>query len=115
LRDQGGNVWNYTATAYVTPEGFVRTLVVEYDQANGPSTEHVAIRYDYSAVGATSLDRPDWVSQVTPIETTAAATTATTPTTTTNGATPTTNQTTAEATPTSTTDPGTASDTTETN
>jgi len=54
-------VWNYTATAYVTREGFVRTLAVGYDQRSATQNHRVSIRMDYSAVGATTVERPDWV------------------------------------------------------
>lgn len=64
LADLDRTVSNYTATAYVTSDGFVRTLVVDYDQGRGDDVEHVSIRYDYTDVGSTTLDRPEWVSQV---------------------------------------------------
>jgi|GEM_PF-1485406 len=53
-------VWNYTATAYVTREGFVRTLAVGYDQRSATQNHRVVIRMDYSAVGDTTVERPDW-------------------------------------------------------
>ena len=53
-------VWNYTATAYVTREGLVRTLAVGYDQRSATQNHRVTIRMDYSDVGATTVEPPDW-------------------------------------------------------
>lgn len=53
---------NYSVTAYVTPEGFVRSMAVSYDRVWAHSVETVSIRFDYSAVGTTTVDAPDWVA-----------------------------------------------------
>jgi hypothetical protein len=53
---------NYRVTAYVTPEGFVRSMVVRYDRSWGDDEESVSIRFDYSARGETTVEAPDWVS-----------------------------------------------------
>jgi len=58
---------NYTVTAYVTPEGFVRMLTVGYTQSRGSVTEHVSIRYDYTGIGTTTVDGPAWISRMTPV------------------------------------------------
>lgn len=55
------NVWNYTATAYVTPAGFVRTVVVDYGLTSRPVQGSVSIRVEYTAVGETTVSRPEWV------------------------------------------------------
>lgn len=55
-------VWNYTATAYVTREGFVRTIVVGYDQRSATQNHRVSIRIDYSRVGSTTVERPAWAA-----------------------------------------------------
>lgn len=55
------NVWNYTATAYVTPAGFVRTVVVDYDLTSRPVQGSVSLRVEYIAVGETTVSRPGWV------------------------------------------------------
>ncbi|MFB6139112.1 MAG: hypothetical protein ABEJ26_01595 [Halosimplex sp.] len=55
-------VWNYTATAYVTGEGFVRTLVVGYDQRSATQNHRVSIRMEYGRVGSTAVERPEWAA-----------------------------------------------------
>lgn len=57
-------VTNYTATAYVAPEGFVRTLAVEYDRLVRGHRARVSLRFDYSDVGSTAPVPPEWVSNV---------------------------------------------------
>jgi hypothetical protein len=64
---------NYTMTAYVTPQGFVRTVVVDYNLGEEYDNRRVTSRYDYSAVGSTTVAEPDWVTRMT--STPAAATT----------------------------------------
>ena len=61
----GAAARNYTMTAYVTPEGFVRTVVVDYRLGEEDDGRRIASRYDYSAVGSTTVTEPDWVSRVT--------------------------------------------------
>jgi cell division septation protein DedD len=56
------DVQNYRVTAYVTPEGFVRSMVVRYERTWDSGGETVSIRFDYSAVGETTVERPEWVS-----------------------------------------------------
>jgi hypothetical protein len=53
-------VWGYTLTAYVSPAGRVRMLAVEYDDLRA----HVSWRFDYRAVGETTVRKPDWISKV---------------------------------------------------
>jgi hypothetical protein len=55
------NVWNYTATAYVTPAGFVRTVAVDYELTSRPVRGSVSLRIEYTAVGETTVSRPEWV------------------------------------------------------
>ena len=57
-------VRNYRVTVYVTPEGFVRSMVVRYDRSWHDGEESVSIRFDYSAVGETSVEAPDWVEGI---------------------------------------------------
>jgi hypothetical protein len=78
VRSDRSRVWNYTATAYVTPEGFVRTLAVDYDREFGSVSEDVSVRLRYTDVESTALTRPDWVGRITPRPTTAPPTNATT-------------------------------------
>lgn len=55
-------VRNYTATAYVTPDGLVRALVVDYDYTL--RTDHIAVslRISYDRLGATTVDQPPWAA-----------------------------------------------------
>lgn len=55
---------NYTATAYVTPDGFVRSLTAEYDRVIDGERSHVSFRYDYSALGESTPTAPSWVGEV---------------------------------------------------
>lgn len=57
----------YRVTAYVTPEGLVKTLAVEYDRVNASHRQHVSVRFDYEALDRTTVSRPDWVDQVSPV------------------------------------------------
>lgn len=110
------DVWNYSATLYVTPEGFVRSMAVDFDRDGRTGDERVTARFDYSALDETTVSEPDWVSRVTPTptpmpETTADSTTtppAAGPTT----ASPTADQTTTPPTAGPTTTPPTAEPTT---
>ncbi|MFB6087174.1 MAG: hypothetical protein ABEJ85_01535 [Haloarculaceae archaeon] len=58
-------VWNLRVTAYVTSDGFVRTLSVEYSRRSVSWREHVHLRFDYSAVGSTTVTRPEWATNAT--------------------------------------------------
>ncbi|WP_459192370.1 hypothetical protein [Halosimplex sp. J119] len=55
---------NYTATAYVTSRGFVRSLTAEYDRVIDGSQSHVSFRYDYSDLGESTPTAPPWVDEV---------------------------------------------------
>jgi len=56
------DIHDYRVTAYVTPDGFVRSMVVRYERTWDSGGEAVSIRFDYSAVGETSVESPEWVS-----------------------------------------------------
>ena len=73
--------WNYTVTAYVTPQGFVRTVAVDYNRQGRDGNRRITSRYDYSAVGSTTVTEPDWVSRATPTPERTAGTATETPTT----------------------------------
>jgi hypothetical protein len=86
VRHPGASISNYTATAYVTSEGFVRTLSVEYNVTLVGRTSHVSIRIDHSDVGSTTVEWPEWAVEMrrttqavvdTPIDLNATATPAT--------------------------------------
>jgi hypothetical protein len=66
LRQLGTAVSDYRATAYVSPEGFVRTLVVRYDRVWNENREGVYVRFDYSGIGTTGVEKPDWVDELDP-------------------------------------------------
>lgn len=54
------NVSNYTATALVTPAGFVTELTVEYDH---PDAGQVRFRFEYAAVDRTQVRPPGWYDE----------------------------------------------------
>ncbi|MFC7140079.1 hypothetical protein ACFQMA_09565 [Halosimplex aquaticum] len=56
-------IHNYSATAYLTPAGFVRSLVVSYDYQLRTDRVAVALRADYGRVGETTVDRPEWATE----------------------------------------------------
>lgn len=56
-------VHNYTATAYVTPEGVVRSVVVRYEYTLRDDRIAVSIRENYEAIDGTTVERPDWVTE----------------------------------------------------
>lgn len=58
----GRTVRDFSATAFVRPSGFVRTLVVEYDQRTDHGWREFSFRFDYSRLGESSVTEPDWVS-----------------------------------------------------
>lgn len=60
---RAASVDNYSATAYVTPAGFVRALAVTYEFTARDQRTRVAVRFDYGAVGTTTVPEPDWVER----------------------------------------------------
>jgi hypothetical protein len=58
-----GDVTNYTATALIAPDGFVSELSVEYTRGTGPDAETVRFRYQYVAVGETTVRPPGWYDE----------------------------------------------------
>lgn len=58
---------NYSVTAYVTPEGFVRSMSVTFDRSWGGGYERVSIRFYYEAVGSARVERPAWVADLPPV------------------------------------------------
>lgn len=69
-------VHDYVATAYVTPDGFVKTLVVRYVRRPRGQTQYVSFRFDYTDLSSTAVDEPAWLSDF-PNETTPGITNAT--------------------------------------
>jgi hypothetical protein len=59
------SVSNYSLTAYVTPEGLVRTTVITYDYtSNSTGRTHGAnVRITYRDVGETFVEEPPWVER----------------------------------------------------
>ncbi|WP_436923434.1 hypothetical protein [Halosimplex amylolyticum] len=53
-------VRNYSATAYLTPAGLVRSLVVRYDYELRADRVEVFLRADYERVDETTVTRPAW-------------------------------------------------------
>ena len=58
-----GVVSNYTATAFVSREGFVSELTVEFTQHEGDEAEDVRFRFEYAAVDETEVNPPVWYDE----------------------------------------------------
>jgi hypothetical protein len=54
-------VSDYSVTAYVSPEGFVRSMTVSYLRSTNADSQRVTIRFYYEDVGSATVDRPGWV------------------------------------------------------
>lgn len=54
-------VRNYTATVWIHPDGYVRSVYYEYTLLDPGVRVDVAVRYSYEDVGSVTLDRPEWV------------------------------------------------------
>ncbi|WP_436932266.1 hypothetical protein [Halosimplex halobium] len=63
----------FSATAYVTPEGFVRSMAAEYDRVVDGERARVTMRYDYSRLGESNPTPPDWLGEVPRLSTPAPA------------------------------------------
>ncbi len=63
--DELSDIRRYRATAYVTPDGFVRTLAVAFRSTTDAGIDRrVSIRFDYRAVNETTVSQPDWVAKI---------------------------------------------------
>lgn len=60
----GATTTGFSATAYVTPEGFVRSLAAEYVRAVDGDRTRVTMRFDYSRLGESNPTPPDWLGEV---------------------------------------------------
>jgi hypothetical protein len=58
-------ITDYTATAYVTPDGLIRALAVEYNYTLGEDRVTVSFRSVFRDVGTTTVTRPEWVAELT--------------------------------------------------
>jgi hypothetical protein len=58
-----GDVSNYTATAFVSPAGFVSTLTVEYTLDSGDETGTVRFRLEYATVDRAQVRPPGWYDE----------------------------------------------------
>lgn len=56
-------VENYTVSAVVSPEGFVRSIDASYDRTRGGEQERIRYSFQYTKVGNTTVEEPDWVRQ----------------------------------------------------
>lgn len=56
---------NFSATAWVAPEGYVQAVHYEFDLVGFEDSLAVEWRYAYTDLGATSVDRPAWVPAAT--------------------------------------------------
>jgi len=66
LRWETVAVRDYRVTAYVTPEGFVRTVAVEYERVDSRGHSRVTARYDYTDLDGVTVERPNWTSPFRP-------------------------------------------------
>jgi len=66
LREINTQVVDYRVTAYVTPDGLVQALVVEYERRSERDSQRVSIRLSYEAVGSTAVTPPAWVDSRSP-------------------------------------------------
>ncbi|PSP63661.1 hypothetical protein BRC79_11080 [Halobacteriales archaeon QH_8_67_27] len=74
-------VRNYSATAYLTPEGLVRTLAVRYDYRLRGEAVSLSLRTEHRRVGETTVERPDWAAELARASASGSTTTATRSTT----------------------------------
>ncbi|WP_436906882.1 DUF7537 family lipoprotein [Halosimplex marinum] len=58
-------ITDYAATAYVTRDGLIRALAVEYEYRLRDDLVTVSLRSEFRAVGATTVTRPEWVAELT--------------------------------------------------
>lgn len=64
IRQTGATVSNYSVTAYVTPEGFVRSMTVTFERSWNAREERVYVRFYYDRVGSANVERPRWVDDL---------------------------------------------------
>jgi len=57
-------ITNYRVTAYITPEGFVATMVVSYDRVSTEGRSTVFLRFDHDRLGEATLEEPEWVGRI---------------------------------------------------
>ncbi len=64
LKRQSAVVDNFSVTAYVTRDGFVRSMTVTYERTWEADVERVSVRFYYDAMGSATVERPAWVDDV---------------------------------------------------
>ncbi|WP_136687323.1 hypothetical protein [Halorhabdus amylolytica] len=57
----GGDEWDYSVTATVTPSGLVRNLSARYTLSNGEENETFRYRGTFERLGDVDLEQPNWV------------------------------------------------------
>lgn len=57
----GYDIRNYTARAVVSPDGFVRSLSVDYNQTQDGEREQITYTFEYSQIGDATVEKPAWV------------------------------------------------------
>ncbi|QPV62036.1 hypothetical protein I7X12_14945 [Halosimplex litoreum] len=60
-------VHDFAATLWIAPEGYVSAVHYEFDLRNIDERIAVEWRYTYDRVGETTVDRPEWVPESTPV------------------------------------------------
>lgn len=58
-----GGVRNYTVSALLRPDGFVRSLTARYRVTADGRSRQVTYEYRYSGLGTTTVERPEWVGR----------------------------------------------------
>lgn len=60
------DVRNFSATVWVHPDGYLRSVYYEFTLLDGEDGERIDIevRYDYTAVGETRVSAPPWVERL---------------------------------------------------
>jgi len=58
-----GGATDYSATAVIAPDGFVRSLNVSYVNRGGNRSIAVSYRFRYDAIGTATVERPNWLSE----------------------------------------------------
>lgn len=58
------SVRNYSATMYVHPDGYIRSLTFQYDFGTDTGRVFVTQRYEYRSVGRTTVTQPAWVDSL---------------------------------------------------
>lgn len=62
--DESASIRHYQAVAFVTPDGFVTSLVVRYDLDTDGLPKAVDLRFNYQEYGTARIQEPSWVDAI---------------------------------------------------